>query len=1019
MDHGSLPHVGFLNKKMVQPVSEAGGAESSPRIANAAAPNAPRPRPIMFLVICGSLLVLAIAVGVAILVSKSRNRALADNQRELSNITLVLAEQTARAFQAVELVQISLIERMQVAGISSSEEYERRMSGHDVHLMLKDKISGLPHVDAVTMINAQGKLINFSRYWPIPAVNVADRDYFKALKSDSSLTSFVSEPVRNRGTGTWTIYIARKFAGPNGEFLGLVLGAMELQYFEKFFGSIALGPSSAIALFRRDGVLLARHPRVDPLIGRSYGTGALFIKLLANSDQGVGRQTGVIDNEDRLIAAHAVAGYPIAVTASATVAAALSDWRNEAQFIIGAGVLAVLVIGALIAVIARHLLQRQKRSQQVLSEQKLQLDTALNNMRQGLLMFDSEGRLVLHNQRYREMYGLPPEALKPGCTLSDLLRLRTAAGTFKGDPDQYIAKLVGAEGAFKGDPDRPIAKLVDDGQVETKITELPDGRSICITSQAMPGAGWVSTHEDITERQRVEKELARNKEFLDLIIENVPSTITVKDMRDFRYILINRAGEQYYQTSRDKIVGKTAREGLSKASADHIEKLDRQLLKALVPLVDEHTIETPGHGLRVGVSKAIPIFNGEGEPQYVLVVVEDVTERKATEQQLRQAQKMEAVGNLTGGLAHDFNNLLLIIIGNLDLLKEEIADNPSALEKVETTLQAGLRGADLTRQMLAFSRRQPLHPKRTDVNQLISNTTRLLTRTLGEDITVQLRIAARPWPVLVDDAQFEATLVNIAINARDAMPGGGTLIIETRNVHLDTAYAMHHPDVTAGDYVLIEISDTGTGMPPEVLDRVFEPFFTTKAPGQGTGLGLSMVYGFMKQSGGHVSAYSEIGKGTTFRLYLPRARVADAESEKLEGTIQGHGPLASGEVILAVDDNAEVRATVVKHLRGLGYRVLEAENGQAALDALDSSIKIDLLFTDMVMPGGINGKELASKARIKRPNLKVLFTSGFPGTLLSNGTELDVGNALLSKPYRKHDLAKAIRETLDLSSQSP
>jgi signal transduction histidine kinase/ActR/RegA family two-component response regulator len=433
-------------------------------------------------------------------------------------------------------------------------------------------------------------------------------------------------------------------------------------------------------------------------------------------------------------------------------------------------------------------------------------------------------------------------------------------------------------------------------------------------------------------------------------------------------------------------------------------------------LFDEYAIRTPRNGVRTITSRRLAIRDQDGEPRYLLGVIEDMTERKAIERQLQQAQKMETVGNLTGGLAHDFNNLLLIIIGNVDLLKLDILGNTPAEEKVETILEASLRGAELTRQMLAFSRRQALHPKRLDVNGLIGKTMRMLMRALGESITYDLQLGSGVWQVVVDEAQLEAALVNIAINARDAMPQGGSLRLATANAHVDAELAARHAEFTPGDYVMIEITDTGTGMPPEVVARIFEPFFSTKAPGKGTGLGLSMVYGFIKQSKGHISAYSEVGLGTTFKIYLPRD--ATGEVQPAEQTAS-HGPIPrakDGEVILAVDDNPGVRAAVCTQLKELGYQVHQANSGQAALDRLDS-VKVDLLFTDVVMPGGMNGKELAEQARAKFPDLKVLFTSGFPGKSGTHDIELDAGDRLLSKPYRKDDLAQAVRDVLDDSSR--
>jgi PAS domain S-box-containing protein len=523
----------------------------------------------------------------------------------------------------------------------------------------------------------------------------------------------------------------------------------------------------------------------------------------------------------------------------------------------------------------------------------------------------------------------------------------------------------------------------------------------------------VTILEDITDRRLTEIERDRNREFLDLVIENVPATILVKEAREQRYVLVNRSCENLWGVPRAQIIGKTAHELFPKESADLITERDRSLLASDASAdVAERLIKMPNNTTRLVLTRRFLIRDQFGLPQYLVGVIEDVTERRAFEQQLHQAQKMEAVGNLTGGLAHDFNNLLTIIISNLDLLKDDVVGNDIAGHRVEAILQASLRGADLTGQMLAFSRRQALQPKLVPINQLVSNTTRLLKRTLGADIQIEVRCAADLWPVLVDETQLQTALVNVAINARDAMGDGGQLQIAAYNACVGDAHAAMDPEVKAGDYVVIEVSDTGIGMPPEVLDRIFEPFFTTKDPGQGTGLGLSMVYGFVRQSGGHVSVKSEPGAGTTFKLYLPRApsshmSLAAPQSDSARRTVM---PLRS-EVILAVDDDDDVRRAVVVQLQALGYQVVEAASASAALKILDGGQKVDLLFTDVVMPG-MNGKELAILARAKRPALKVLFTSGFPGGPSGAASELDTGDALLSKPYRREHLAKAIHQAL-------
>jgi PAS domain S-box-containing protein len=385
-------------------------------------------------------------------------------------------------------------------------------------------------------------------------------------------------------------------------------------------------------------------------------------------------------------------------------------------------------------------------------------------------------------------------------------------------------------------------------------------------------------------------------------------------------------------------------------------------------------------------------------------------ERTKLEAQLHQAQKMEAIGNLTGGMAHDFNNMLGVIIGNIDLLRDLKGDDPDVDELTQEALDAAFRGADLTRRLLAFARQQPLRPQHVNVNELVSGITRLLRRTIGEDVEISLDLAPELWPVVVDPAQLEASLTNLATNARDAMPDGGRLIIVTGNRTLDFDYAAQHAEVAPGSYVMLEVSDTGCGMTPEVMHRIFEPFYTTKSRDKGTGLGLSMVFGFIKQSGGHIGVYSEPGIGTTFRLFLPHMTqdvptVADSAATPLL-----HG---RGESVLVVEDNGALRRVVTRQLAELGYRVLAAENAAAGLKLLDRH-SIDLLLTDVVMPGGINGRELARRARERWPGIKIVFTSGFSEARLNGDAgPLASCTPLLSKPYRKEDLASAAREALD------
>lgn len=393
----------------------------------------------------------------------------------------------------------------------------------------------------------------------------------------------------------------------------------------------------------------------------------------------------------------------------------------------------------------------------------------------------------------------------------------------------------------------------------------------------------------------------------------------------------------------------------------------------------------------------------------------EIEERARVESMLAQAQKMEAIGNLTGGVAHDFNNLLQVVSGNLQLLSREVAGNDKAQLRIEKAMAGVARGSHLASQLLAFGRRQPLEPKVVNVGRLIRGMDDLLRRTLGEAIEIETVISGGLWNTLVDPANLENAILNLAINSRDAMEGRGKLTIEAGNAFLDDSYVAAYADLPAGQYVMIAVSDTGSGMTPEVMAQVFEPFFSTKPPGKGTGLGLSMVYGFVKQSGGHIKIYSEPGQGTALKLYLPRSM----EAEDIP-TETDNGPVVGGsETILVVEDDEAVRDTVVAMIEELGYRVLRAPDAQSALVVIDSGVAVDLLFTDVVMPGPLKSADLARKAKDRLPQLSVLFTSGYTENSIVHGGRLDSGVNLLSKPYTRDALARKIRQVFARDGKLP
>lgn len=544
--------------------------------------------------------------------------------------------------------------------------------------------------------------------------------------------------------------------------------------------------------------------------------------------------------------------------------------------------------------------------------------------------------------------------------------------------------------------------------------------------------------QDITHKTAIEDELRRTTGRLDAILNNTTMSVFMMDHRQ-HCVFMNKAAEELTGYKFEETIGRplhdvvhhTYPDGrpfpIDECAIDRAFPEDNQTQGEEIfvhkdgrfypvaftasPMKDE-TGQTFGTIIEVRdieeeqkARKALNDFNAELSRR----VDEAIAERRRVEAQLVQAQKMEAVGQLTGGVAHDFNNLLQVISGSLQLAKKSPAADERLHQRLDAALDAVARGARLATQLLAFSRQQTLEPKVVNVGRLVRNMDELLRRAIGETIEVETVISGGLWNSLVDPGQLENVLLNLAINARDAMEGQGKLTIEAGNAELDEAYARAHTEVKPGQYVMLAITDTGCGIPADIVDKVFDPFFTTKPVGKGTGLGLSMIFGFVKQSEGHIKIYSEEGQGTTVRIYLPRTR------EKEDVIVAEHIEAVSGgdETVLIVEDDDAVRTTSLELLRDLGYRVLEANNAENALAIVNSGIAIDLLFTDVVMPGSVSSPELARQAQAKLPNLAVLFTSGYTRNAIVHAGRLDDGVSLISKPFTRERLALKVRELLN------
>jgi len=511
---------------------------------------------------------------------------------------------------------------------------------------------------------------------------------------------------------------------------------------------------------------------------------------------------------------------------------------------------------------------------------------------------------------------------------------------------------------------------------------------------------------------RLIREVRDSESTFRAMLDNVPIGILLKGL-DGRYVATNQNFVERYVEVGGRIIGSTADElapliGLSAAQLELMKADDAHIVNTHKAVVRELTVYPPGKKRRDAILTRFPVDDVEGKLTMVGLAVLDVTDLKSLERAAQLSQKMETLGRLAGGIAHDFNNLLTVIQGNLELLRERQAGQGDARALADRALHAASRSAELVNQLLLFSRQQILEPQAIDVGVLIGRMKDLLGSTIMETISVSISVPDHLWHALADPAQLENALLNLAFNARDAMPEGGALSIEAENVELTSDHLPTGSDIVPGSFVRIRVTDTGSGMPPEILHRAFEPFFTTKEFGKGSGLGLSMVYGFVKQWGGHIEIDSALGRGTRVDLYLRKTEPGRV-FEALKGDVRAQG---SGQTILVVEDNPDVRQVAVRFLREFGYRVIEAADGPAALAILDSDQAIDLLFTDIVMPGGMNGIELARRVMNLRPGIRHLFATGYADEIALDVSAHAMTGQILAKPYYKDDLARAVEGAL-------
>ena len=611
-----------------------------------------------------------------------------------------------------------------------------------------------------------------------------------------------------------------------------------------------------------------------------------------------------------------------------------------------------------------------------------------------VIIHDVDGRISYWTTGCERLYGWSREEAF-GQVVHELLK------TEYPQPRSKIVAKLRKEGSWQGE----IEHQKKDGSVVSVSTLWVARKSEDDVIHAV-----LQNNSDITGLKRAQDEIAAREAHLRSILDTVPEAMIVIDATG-SVTSFSAAAAQLFGYRHEEVVGQNVKMLMPEPyRGEHDGYIGHYLRTGEARII--------GYGRVVkGLTKDGAIFPMElavgearSDGQRIFTgFIRDLTSRQKMEEELRQSQKIEAIGQLTGGLAHDFNNLLTVITGNLEMLEMSLKDS-NQRELLKDAQDAAQDGAKLTGQLLAFGRRQPLNPKPTDLAPLISNFSELLRRTLGELIELHIRVTGSGNLCVVDAPQLQNALLNLAINARDAMPRGGKLTIDISRTRLDVDYAQMYPDIRTGRYVLVAVTDTGSGMSEEVRQRAFEPFFTTKPTGAGTGLGLSMVYGFVKQSGGHIQIYSELEQGTSVRIFLPLVEAVQTSGELAPGAGEMDAMPRGSETILVVEDDARVRRVTTARLRSLGYEVIEADNGAAAFALLAAYPKIAMIFTDVVMPGGMNGDELAEAALAAKPDLKVLFTSGYAEPAVAR-QGLRVG-AWLKKPYTAAELAEKVREIL-------
>lgn len=985
------------------------------------------------IIIFANALVAVLLIGIIAFQTIADRRQVVETAYEhAENLTQALAEHTRQTIDALDLSARAIAEAFTMR--RALDQVDPTVVG----AVLATSRSRSAASKATFIIGATGTIVAYPMSFLSEIADPRNLPEFvehQTVRGDRLTIGPPRRSLSGSGRERWYVNLTRRIDNPDGSFAGVAGVALSIDHLMAFYDALRLGKGGAVGLFTRDGVLIARSPFDDAFIGRDLSSGPLFSRYLNEADRGRFTVTYPTDGGTRLTAYRRAADGSVVYVGLAE-AEVLAPWRARLVFRGSLGAVVMALFAGASALVLRHAARQRAWSERYSQRLKLLADasarlakardlgTAVDCVTAAALALTGASRVVTrltvaaagaapirmvstaesyarwrdhHDERDEAAIQKRAEAHQGPVflTTEDLDRDRDRYDGAEADrpPPRHAVLAVpitSLDGSLLG-----IIQICDKEDGGFTADDASEMQQLAATAGAAMENLFATT---ALENAVAEAETRRTE--IDTIFSSISDAVYALD-DDWRFIYMNDEAERQLTRTRDQLIGQLLWEtfpGLEQTvlyPEYHRAKRDR------VPVSFEFFYPVLNAWFSVRV---FPHDRG------LTVYFQDVTRRKEIDERLRQSQKMDAIGQLTGGVAHDFNNLLTVILGHADDLVEFLADGPPEVrEEAAAILAAGERAAELTHRLLAFARRQPLRPRTTAVDELVAGMEGLMRRTLGENINIQLTAAADLWEAVVDPNELENALLNIAINARDAMPEGGRLTIETSNVVVDEAYAAEN-QIEPGSYIVLAVSDTGEGMSPETLSRVFDPFFTTKPHGKGSGLGLSMVYGFARQTGGHVKIYSELGQGTTVRLYIPRA-AADAVAEQPPPP---PAPVPRGtERILVVEDDEPVRHHTVASLRSLGYTVEACSNGPEALTLLDAGASFDLLLTDVVLSDTMSGKAVAEAAANRLPELKILYMSGYTANAIVHHGRLDEGVMLLSKPFRRAELAQKVREAIE------